>query len=333
MNNEIRRRPKAETKETQERSPPSTDNTLVTNKQSITQACPYYFTITPYVNCLFASLHTFSWVSSSSLQILNSTLGYVLPKKQVAGGPASQPGAPIDLDNIKKTWNEFASIRYDPENQQHENLLEFYWKTCFQNQPFERKSKKWGDIGFQGTDPASDFRGAGIFGLRCLVYFSIFYPEIFTAMLRGDGKKSDQENYPLSIAGLNVIMIINDILGWGFKKMNKSAKAKTNASILIFHPSNNESKSVQNLLEQRKKQLVRQFSSISLFEYENPEVELMYYEVFCYTFALLNKTWYETDKVGYMSFPVVLEKALNKLASNLENLLTTPEKLFHSLMG
>ena len=33
-----------------------------------------------------------------------------------------------------------------------------------------RLSKQWQDVGFQGNNPATDFRGMGLLGLRCLVY-------------------------------------------------------------------------------------------------------------------------------------------------------------------
>lgn len=33
-----------------------------------------------------------------------------------------------------------------------------------------RVSEQWKDLGFQGNDPATDFRGMGLFGLSCLQY-------------------------------------------------------------------------------------------------------------------------------------------------------------------
>ena len=33
-----------------------------------------------------------------------------------------------------------------------------------------RVSPQWKELGFQGNDPATDFRGMGIFGLMCLQY-------------------------------------------------------------------------------------------------------------------------------------------------------------------
>ena len=33
-----------------------------------------------------------------------------------------------------------------------------------------RKTKQWQDIGFQGNNPATDFRGMGVLSLHCLLY-------------------------------------------------------------------------------------------------------------------------------------------------------------------
>jgi len=37
-------------------------------------------------------------------------------------------------------------------------------------------TKQWIDIGFQGADPATDFRGAGLLGLHALIQLVRFYP-------------------------------------------------------------------------------------------------------------------------------------------------------------
>ena len=44
------------------------------------------------------------------------------------------------------------------------------WKNLRPNTPLkDRKSMEWVDIGFQGKDPATDFRGAGTLGLQQLL--------------------------------------------------------------------------------------------------------------------------------------------------------------------
>lgn len=87
--------------------------------------------------------------------------------------------------------------------------LRLYWAACFPTRSFERRSASWTDVGFQSDDPGRDFRGAGIFGLRCLLYFATKHPSTFQRCVKS--------GYPLSIAGLNVSMLLYQLLGWGFK--------------------------------------------------------------------------------------------------------------------
>ena len=44
------------------------------------------------------------------------------------------------------------------------------WNTLTPDEPLEQRyTRQWGDIGFQGTDPASDFRGMGLLGFYNLM--------------------------------------------------------------------------------------------------------------------------------------------------------------------
>ncbi|XP_071990332.1 ELMO domain-containing protein 1 isoform X3 [Engystomops pustulosus] len=62
---------------------------------------------------------------------------------------------------------------YDSENPQHEEMLIKLWKMLKPGVPLEaRVSKQWCEIGFQGDDPKTDFRGMGLLGLYNLVYFA-----------------------------------------------------------------------------------------------------------------------------------------------------------------
>ena len=46
------------------------------------------------------------------------------------------------------------------------------WNALRPDDPLEERiTKKWIDIGFQGADPATDFRGAGLLGLKQLHRF------------------------------------------------------------------------------------------------------------------------------------------------------------------
>jgi hypothetical protein len=64
-----------------------------------------------------------------------------------------------------------------------------------------RVTSQWGEIGFQGTDPATDFRGMGCLGLDCLLYFAENHTDLAAGLLR---PYAPETSYPLAIAGINV---------------------------------------------------------------------------------------------------------------------------------
>uniref|UniRef100_A0A3B3URN3 ELMO/CED-12 domain containing 1 n=1 Tax=Poecilia latipinna TaxID=48699 RepID=A0A3B3URN3_9TELE len=58
---------------------------------------------------------------------------------------------------------------YDSENTEHESMLMKLWKELRPDTPLTgRISKQWCEIGFQGNDPKTDFRGMGLLGLQNL---------------------------------------------------------------------------------------------------------------------------------------------------------------------
>lgn len=68
-------------------------------------------------------------------------------------------------------------VAYDKNNPDHEKELMELWTLINPDQPLEsRVSPQWKSIGFQGNDPATDFRGMGMLGLRgkSLFYFFSF---------------------------------------------------------------------------------------------------------------------------------------------------------------
>jgi hypothetical protein len=66
---------------------------------------------------------------------------------------------------------------YDPANAEHVALLKRLWRAVHPKDPVpEAVSADWERIGFQGANPATDFRGMGLLGLDCLVFFAEHYP-------------------------------------------------------------------------------------------------------------------------------------------------------------
>lgn len=65
------------------------------------------------------------------------------------------------------------STPYDQTNPEHEEQLRALWTALKRTPcPPPTKSKQWQEIGFQGENPATDFRGMGILGLGQLLHFA-----------------------------------------------------------------------------------------------------------------------------------------------------------------
>ncbi|NXQ78641.1 ELMD2 protein, partial [Quiscalus mexicanus] len=75
----------------------------------------------------------------------------------------------LQISGYKKLYLAVENLRkvpYDSENEEHEEQLIELWNLLMPHQSLRaRISKQWCDIGFQGEDPKTDFRGMGLLGL------------------------------------------------------------------------------------------------------------------------------------------------------------------------
>lgn len=62
------------------------------------------------------------------------------------------------LENRRRT-------AFSEDDASHAQKLESLWRLVFGATPFERRSEKWSELGFQGMDPTTDFRGGGMLAL------------------------------------------------------------------------------------------------------------------------------------------------------------------------
>ncbi|KAJ3396374.1 hypothetical protein HDU92_003216 [Lobulomyces angularis] len=78
---------------------------------------------------------------------------------------------------LQNELNSRAATKYDPTNKSHEKKLLEFWDLIKPNEALRSKiSEQWISIGFQGSDPSTDFRGMGMLGLDDLHYFAKNYP-------------------------------------------------------------------------------------------------------------------------------------------------------------
>ncbi|KAI8844581.1 ELMO/CED-12 family-domain-containing protein [Chytriomyces cf. hyalinus JEL632] len=99
--------------------------------------------------------------------------------------------------------NELAATKYDTNSKTHEKMLTDFWECAMPHeQLFQRNSKQWQFLGFQGDDPATDFRGMGILGLENLIYYARTHPDSFQRVLANS--HHPKAWFSMAIVGINI---------------------------------------------------------------------------------------------------------------------------------
>lgn len=186
--------------------------------------------------------------------------------------------------------------------------------------PDDLVSMEWKDFGFQGNDPSTDFRGAGVLSLRNLLYFSCRFPDVFAKLLNGD-------EYPAAAAGINATMQLMNlatvstqgmktILDRGEKEIPYSTHlARLHLiDILTKHASVSHSAGIINVDER------------SPCSVESSSIEQTFGEVFCVFFVFLDKEW-RASKRNLLEFNEVIVKARKRMEVVLRKASTLREVL------
>lgn len=90
---------------------------------------------------------------------------------------------------------------FNSANADHEAKLREVWDMLTDNAPYERHTRAWGRLGFQGKDPQTDFRGVGGLGLAVLHHFARHHPASAAAILDHD---KEVGGFPLALASISV---------------------------------------------------------------------------------------------------------------------------------
>ncbi|XP_067614971.1 ELMO domain-containing protein 2 [Eurosta solidaginis] len=124
---------------------------------------------------------------------------------------------------------------YDANNLDHEQKLLELWNRLMPEEPLDgRITKQWQDIGFQGDDPKTDFRGMGILGLENLLYFSREYRDAAHHVLLHS--KHPVYGYTFAIVGINLTAMAYRLLKSGDAKVHfYNAAQSLNQALSLAH--------------------------------------------------------------------------------------------------
>ncbi|GAM25414.1 hypothetical protein SAMD00019534_085890, partial [Acytostelium subglobosum LB1] len=128
----------------------------------------------------------------------------ILPNLVAALEPLSQ------LQTLKVQIALLRDEAYTHDKLAHEAKLDELWESLKPDvRRTARHTSEWGEIGFQGKDPATDFRGMGILGLDNLLYFATHHIDAAQATLLDANTRC---KYPFAITGINLTSVLVNLL-------------------------------------------------------------------------------------------------------------------------
>ncbi|CEM35566.1 unnamed protein product [Vitrella brassicaformis CCMP3155] len=93
-------------------------------------------------------------------------------------------------------------VVFDEGNEVHEVRLARLWTLLRPDEGVCPKSSlQWKGLGFQGENPRTDFRGAGLLALQCLVYMAEQYTQDLLLLVE---ESASLHHYPVAAALINV---------------------------------------------------------------------------------------------------------------------------------
>lgn len=112
-----------------------------------------------------------------------------------------------DIRNLNRAKAAIHSLQkegFSASNDEHEAKLERLWILLLPDQEREggRITRQWGRIGFQQSDPATDFRGGGILSLDQLLYIAEKRTEVARRMISEPA--AEISRYPWACVGINI---------------------------------------------------------------------------------------------------------------------------------
>ncbi|KAL6513545.1 hypothetical protein OROGR_021031 [Orobanche gracilis] len=87
------------------------------------------------------------------------------------------------------------------------------WRAAFPGEELHGLiSEQWKEMGWQGKDPSTDFRGGGFISLENLLYFARNFPKSFQDLLRKQEGNRALWEYPFAAGGVNITFMLIQML-------------------------------------------------------------------------------------------------------------------------
>ncbi|TVU03809.1 hypothetical protein EJB05_50657, partial [Eragrostis curvula] len=119
---------------------------------------------------------------------------------------------PVQEERLQRLKHRM-KVYFDPSRRDHQEALKALWHATYPDQELEGLiSEQWKDMGWQGRDPSTDFRGAGFISLENLLFFAKTFSASFQRLLKKQCGNRATWEYPFAVAGVNITFMIMQML-------------------------------------------------------------------------------------------------------------------------
>lgn len=119
---------------------------------------------------------------------------------------------PLQEERLKRLKHR-TQVYFDASRPDHQEALRALWSATYPGQKLHGLiSDQWKEMGWQGRDPSTDFRGAGFISLENLLFFAKTFSTSFQRLLKKQGGNRAAWEYPFAVAGVNITFMIMQML-------------------------------------------------------------------------------------------------------------------------
>jgi len=166
------------------------------------------------VRCIQRSIYLSNWLSLDTNW--EDLLAKIQNAKKITNGKVRILGIALQrinsLRDFVKDVESFRQTSFERDNIEHVSFLSALWKNLKPDQPIPSiPDSKWSDLGFQGTDPGTDFRGMGLLGLKQLVDFTKSESKLALEIFSGSDVGGNFW-FPFAVVGINITSFQNLLL-------------------------------------------------------------------------------------------------------------------------
>lgn len=207
------------------------------------------------------------------------------------------------VQEVEEFLHSMKRVSFEWSNEHHYRILDSFWS---QMRPNVRRSSDtmcsdWGEVGFQGKDPATDFRGMGLLGLQQLVYFAGKEGGFDARRVLTDSMHP-RRFYPFAAAGINITSFVLELLHEF--RLNRSLYA---------------------VLETRRLDITSEDESLPCNGFGSNLISIgadVVNDLYCEVFMYFNDLWVKKDPPNVMHFKAIFNEVQDHFRANFETCIT-----------